>query len=155
MKQVTWFTSLNDVDIDWEFILRRHIVPQPLNCVAMILKPEEHHHLSPFLDFVVANYDEHIQIDSVFTAYLDKLSVSDRDPLYCYGFPHIHNNDLSAMSIVIHAPQSGGVTMCEDRFFPPVVGSGLIIGGRENHGVMRVFGDVPRIAVIAQYKVNP
>lgn len=158
MKLVDWQDYIDHpsecIDMDWVLLRHENLY---LGMVATPVPQDEWWRLNVFANFVIRQHDD-IKIEALYTALITKdTEVSDTDDDYSYGFPHTHNNGRTACAIVIQAPKEGGHTTVEtsDEFFSlkPVVGRGCIIESDEEHGVMRVIGDIPRIAVIAQYTV--
>ena len=76
------------------------------------------------------------------------------DP-WAQGFPHTHGWDGLTLVHYIQVPHKGGALVIRDhnreviKKFTPEVGKTAVIDGRTEHGVERVYGDVPRVTVIA------
>ena len=139
-----------DIDVDMDWIYDRH-KERTVGMVAKLLHKDEWPKLRAYTQFIETLFPFPLKDDSLFTAWLDQDNVNPKDPDWCRGFPHCHNNRFTTTSVVIQAPIAGGETMVSGVTYKPVVGQGLIINGNEFHGVRRIIGDVPRIAVIAQF----
>ncbi|MDJ0952457.1 MAG: hypothetical protein QNJ81_02135 [Acidimicrobiia bacterium] len=146
-RLVIW-EDYDQIDLDWA---ESKYEPNGMTAFCLDDSPDEWVKHQPFTDFIQSLYDFEIQIISRYVGIWRLDSVSLKDPRYCHGFPHRHNNDLTTISLIIQAPESGGANVLEGEITEPVPGHGLIIGGQEEHGVLRVFGTRPRIAVIAQF----
>lgn len=141
-----------DIDLDW---IRRHHSQSSPGMVAKKIDIEEPH-LAPFVHMLHDIFKQRLYIAQLYVAHLDHECVNENDHDWCYGFPHNHNNDFLSCSVVLQAPEMGGATMLEDEngertSYKAIPGRGLIIRGDQTHGVARVYGDIPRIAVIAQF----
>ena len=155
VKWKNWYEHIN-----WAWIGQRHLSPT-IGAVAMSVPMGEWDNLQAFQDFIRSNHTGDILIEHLYTAWIDgNTETSQFDDRYSYGFPHAHNNGRTACAIVIQVPDEGGMTTVQidppfghTSFVAPVAGSGCIIESDELHGVLKVSGGLPRIAVIAQYLV--
>lgn len=144
-RHVFW-AGHEDVDMDWA----RSFEEQP-DITANVLHEEVWHHTEPLVEFMEAYHGFRLEILSRYIGVWSQDSVNLSNTVFCRGFPHVHNNDLTTVSVVLQAPHAGGENLLKDQVTAPVEGHGLVIGGREMHGVYRVFGPQDRIAMILQY----
>ena len=143
------------IDFDW---IREHHNHRSPGAVAKLMPSIDEPHLAPFVDFLNTYFNHRIRIECLHVGYLTEEDVNEKDHDWCYGFPHAHNNGLLSCAIVLQAPEMGGNTMLEltkgDRIsFPPIPGEGLIFYDDTIHGVTRVYGATPRIALVAQFEL--
>lgn len=149
-NRLVYWANYRKIDLEWasSFV-------EPAHMTAWSLEEDiDLEHYRPFEEFVRAVLGSRTVIVSRYVGIWDSSSISDRDSRFCRGFPHSHNNDLGTISVVIQAPIDGGRALLNDEYYDPEPGRGLIIGGREIHGVTRVVGPRPRIALIAQFQKN-
>ena len=145
MRHVFWPEM--DVDLDWA----NSIEAYNYATAVKLTSDEDLAKISPFTEWVRTLWPFPIVFRSLYVGTWDHSNVDRKNPAYCRGFPHRHNNSLTAVSLVIQVPLAGGEAMLEGRTYSPRLAHGLIIGGKEEHGVMRVHGSCPRIALIAQF----
>jgi len=150
LDRVLVWSDYDQLNIEW---MNSLVEPPTMTAVCLDGK-DQAIELDPFIELLFETFGRDIRVASRYVGIWREDSVSDRNPDFCRGFPHVHNNDLVSVSMVVQAPESGGCATLGEEMLAPVAGHGLIICGRELHGVRRVFGPTPRIAVIAQFTWN-
>ena len=148
-RSVYWPEHADQVDIEWA----RSLIEPPFS-TAIILDSDNERDMekyAPFESFLRSLFDFEIEVLSRYVGIWRNDSISTTDSRFCRGFPHRHNNDLTACSVVVQEPEAGGYAWFGGDLYEPKAGCGLLIGGREDHGVMRIIGPRPRIAMIAQF----
>lgn len=156
-ERIVEWPAYHTVDLPWAASKYEPNNMTAFRCDAIA----ERHHFDTFRTFVRSLFPFDVELVSRYIGIWDENSVSDRDADYCQGFPHRHNNDLCAISVILQEPMSGGWSTLitddgQELMTSPQEGFGVLIGGREEHGVQRVYGPVPRIAMIAQFdRVRP
>jgi hypothetical protein len=77
------------------------------------------------------------------------------EEVWAQGFPHTHGWEGLTMIHYLQVPSGGGDLVIRDwqrdeiERFTPQVGWTAVIDGRTEHGVERVWGEVPRITLIS------
>lgn len=74
---------------------------------------------------------------------------------WCKGFPHEHGWDgLTLIHYLQVADEGGELVLLNEKgrnmhVYKPAIGTTATVDGRTSHGVRRIFGDTPRITIIA------